>query len=691
MLSRLSHVSLAAAVATATVTALAAAPNVSAATTSTVPGNVPSYAAAAARQGAANGSGRLTVSVYLAGSNPSGLAKLVRDLYDKRSPSYHKFLTSAQFRTAYAPAAADVSAVKSFLDAKGLKVTYVPSNGAYVDATGSVAQAAAAFGVTQSLYSYQGRLLRANAEAPTIPSSLAGKVLFVGGLDDSELLLTPSNTGREGKQAPPGQGYSTPGPCSTPAIPETGTVTTPVVTQYGATMPWLPCGYTPQQVRVAYGLPADWHDSLLTGAGVRVGITDAFASPTIQQDLDTYSTNYGLPQTTIEQHVTPGVYNFPENRFDPQGWYGEESLDVDAVHSIAPEATLVFAGGNNSNAPLDHALIDMIDNHRADIITNSWGIYGDPAQFGHVNADELAFEQAAATGISVLFSSGDNGDVAAITGLAQGSWPSTSPYVTSVGGTSLLLNADGTKKEFGWGTYKSNLLDATTTDGYQTLTGSAWSPWPPTYQYGSGGGISRLFAQPEYQSGVVPTPLATQAVTASGSPYTYSTPHRVTPDVSMLADPNTGMLYGETYAISGDPLVDAGCTKLSAQLEYCERRIGGTSLASPLFAGVLALADQARATNGLGTIGFVNPALYTARTGLVDVKAPTTATAVLRNVEVDPTTFLTTLRTINSVPSSALGGVIEGADTSLRTTDGYDNVTGLGTPMVPGLVAALGG
>jgi subtilase family serine protease len=79
----------------------------------------------------------------------------------------------------------------------------------------------------------------------------------------------------------------------------------------------------------------------------------------------------------------------------------------------------------------------------------------------------------------------------------------------------------------------------------------------------------------------------------------------------MLADPNTGMLYGETYAISGDTLVDAGCTKLSVQLEYCERRIGGTSLASPLFAGVLALADQARATKVLGPVGFVNPALYT--------------------------------------------------------------------------------
>jgi len=159
----------------------------------------------------------------------------------------------------------------------------------------------------------------------------------------------------------------------------------------------------------------------------------------------------------------------------------------------------------------------------------------------------------------------------------------------------------------------------------------------------------------------------------------------------MLADPNTGMLYGETYAISGDTLVDAGCTKLSVQLEYCERRIGGTSLASPLFAGVLALADQARATKVLGPVGFVNPALYTTtRRGHLDVQAPAGATAVLRNVEVDPNTLLTTLRTINSVPS-ANGEVIEGADTSLRTTTGYDNVTGLGTPMVPDLVTALGG
>ena len=131
---------------------LAAAPTAQAPTTATVPGNVPAYATTFAKQGAANGSGRLTVSVYLADRNEAARAQLLKDLYNPRSSRYHKFLTAAQFHAAYAPAAADVSGAKSFLTAKGLKVTYSPANHAYVDATGSVAQVAKAFAVTQNLY-----------------------------------------------------------------------------------------------------------------------------------------------------------------------------------------------------------------------------------------------------------------------------------------------------------------------------------------------------------------------------------------------------------------------------------------------------------------------------------------------------------------------------------------------------------
>ena len=115
-----------------------------------------------------------------------------------------------------------------------------------------------------------------------------------------------------------------------------------------------------------------------------------------------------------------------------------------------------------------------------------------------------------------------------------------------------------------------------------------------------------------------------------------------------------------------------------------------------MFAGVLALVDQARGSR----LGFANPALYaigtssaTGNGAIRDVRPPGTPTAVLRNVEsyddAGNPFLITTLRTINSVPASANGPVIEGADTSLRTRPGYDNVTGLGTPNTPSLNNAL--
>jgi len=290
----------------------------------------------------------------------------------------------------------------------------------------------------------------------------------------------------------------------------------------------------------------------------------------------------------------------------------------------------------------------------------------------------------------VLFSSGDDGDVAALTGLAQGSWPATSPFVTAVGGTSLeLKTASGAKDEYGWGTYTTTLSGGSISPDGTQVTGSAWSPWPPAFLYGSGGGPSINFAQPDYQKGVVPSALATSTVDVNGNVVTLSPARRVTPDISMDGDPNTGVLYGQTYNISGDALIDAGCIVISNKLEYCERRIGGTSLSSPMFAGVIALANQARFDAGKARVGFVNPALYSLGGGaIVDVLPPATPLALLRNFEV-ASGLQTRLRTINSVPTGTAGPVIEGADTSLRTTSGWDNVTGLGTPYAPALIGGL--
>jgi subtilase family serine protease len=628
----------------------------------------------------------MTVSVYLSLTHESQLQQLIHDIYTPGTAQYHHYLTPQQFHAQFSPSADTVNAVETFLSQNGLKVQSTPANHMYVDATGTVAQVEKAFGVTENQYTYKGKTLQANAQAPSIPSSLASAVTFIGGLDDSNQLIQPNiMTGQP--DAPPGYGYATPGPCSTYYGDQTGTVS-PAPTPYSGTLPWLPCGYTPAQMRAAYGLTSG-----NTGEGVTVGITDAFASPTIVDDVNRFSTHYGLPQldsSNFTQIVVPGTYNFPASYLDPQGWYGEESLDVDWVHAMAPKAKIIYVGAQNNEVPLDHALEALIDSNKVNIVTNSWGWLGEPKQYGLRHADEFAFMQAAAQGISVLFSSGDNGDVAAYTGLAQGSWPATSPYVTAVGGTTLeLKNSSGAKSEYGWGTYFSELMK--NGGPAKSMTGTNWSPMPPEFFYGSGGGISLSYAQPDYQAGVVPNSLATSTTTSSGQTVNFSSPHRVTPDISMDADPNTGGLFGETYRISGNALVDQGCTQLSNQYEYCERRIGGTSLASPLFAGVLASVDQARFAKSESAVGFVNPALYALGSGsaaISDVTATNGAQGMLRNVGGTATTLTPTLRTVNSTVDSN-GNVIEGADTSLRTTSGWDDVTGLGAPNVPALVSAL--
>lgn len=660
--------------------------------------NVPSWATAAQLAGQPSSSSQIVISMYLQPNNQAALQQLIHDIYTPGNAQYHHYLTPAQFHAQFSPTSDQVSQVTSFLTSQGLKVEYTPADHLYVDASGTVAQVQKAFSITENLYHYQGMTLRANAQAPSIPSSLASIVTFIGGLDESALLTRPYI--QSDPSAAPGFGYSTPAPWSTyfgdnvqdtstsfnynpystgPQI-EPGIVPTP----YGPTIPWNPKGYTPQQMRAGYGLSTDY--SGLTGAGVRIAITDAFVSPTLMSDANRFSANHGLPALTssnYEEISVPGTYNFPPNpALGSQGWYGEQSLDVEWVHAMAPGAHITYIGAQNSEVPLDHALINAIDNHLADIITNSWGIYGD-TNYGMYHNDEFAFEQAAVEGISVLFSSGDDGDVMAQTGIAQGSWPATSPYVTAVGGTSLgVRNSSGSKVEYGWGTYRSTFHPA------KGSTPASWGPFG--FLYGSGGGVSLNFLQPPYQAGTVPSSLSTQTSTTSGT-LTFSSPHRVTPDISMDADPNTGGLYGQSYNISHDALIDDGCQKLSTTLEYCERRIGGTSLASPLFAGMLALVNQQRFAANNGPIGFANPALYTLGSGssaITDVLAPSSPTAVLRNLQGSGDSMVLTTRAINSKPDGQ-GGAVEGADTSLRTTTGWDDVTGLGTPNGSSFINAL--
>src|SRR5262249_4707446 len=190
--------------------------------------------------------------------------------------------------------------------------------------------------------------------------------------------------------------------------------------------------------------------------------------------------------------------------------------------------------------------------------------------------------------------------------------------------------------ETGWGTTTSS------------WTGTTWSPTPPgSWLYGAGGGVSRLFAEPAYQAGVVPAAVfAAQGRTG-----------RAVPDIAALGDPNTGYLIGETQTFP------------DGTVKYSEYRIGGTSLSSPLIAGIMALADQAAGHPH----GFANPLFYSLAGSLAyrDIVSPASTVAVVRTNYVngvDASNGLAfVLRTMNQT-------------LSLQTTPGYDDVTGLGTP-----------
>jgi len=712
----------------------------SAAGTTTASGNVSGWVKSATLIGPASSTDSVTIAVHLSLQNKASLKTFATAVSTPSNWQYGHYLTTTEFAARYAPAAADVNAVKALLESAGMTDLVVGPHGVYVSATATVAQLRSTFHVTQNLYSYRGFTLRANNEEPTVPTTLAGKVLYIEGLDDTAMMRTPfHHSASMGKLVapdtvaksaptvtPPPVAAGNPSPyCNTDY--GSGVIVATLSTAadvYGAAIPWLNCGYTPQQIRGAYG----FNKVSYNGAGVTVAIIDAYASPTLLADSNRYAANHNLPElkfgTNFSQIIPIGIYYVsPSEACGPYGWWTEQSLDMAAVHGSAPGASIVFVGSRDCGTSLDIALFNTVYNHVADVVTDSWGNNGESIAPGSQAMYDQALMAGAAQGITVLFSSGDDGDLSAPNGVASGSWPATSAWVTGVGGTSLeVMDNFGTKAEYGWGTYRAFMDDVTvnsatsvTTSGVAQTTAFGATFDDFAFYAGSGGGISLLESQPSYQAVAVPAVLAVSLNLASGFTETLPAPQRVSPDMAMDADPYTGYLYGETFTIAGNAIADSGCKALSTTEEYCEQGIGGTSLASPLFAGVMAVMDQKRKAGGQPTVGFANPLLYSVGSRgsgtawntapINQIIAPTENVSVLRGYAVN----LNELRvvTINSVPflittapyalevcgspiclgvDEVFNYTSESAFAFPPTGPGYNDVTGLGVPWVPKLI-----
>lgn len=327
--------------------------------------------------------------------------------------------------------------------------------------------------------------------------------------------------------------------------------------------------YSPQEMRNAYDVTPVLQAGF-TGKGETIVIIDSFGSPTIRHDLQVFDRGYGLPDPPSFQILAPeGQLKFDPTNSDMVGWAVETTLDVDWSHAMAPDANIVLLTSPVSETEGVQGMPEFLfleqyalKHNLGNIISQSWGATEEtlftPGGRKVFNDFENFYQQAAAQHVTVLASAGDSGAANVnINGkfypFPTVIFPASSPYVTAVGGTSLFADTNG---NYDHETVWNNSSGAT------------------------GGGISKVFSEPDYQQNNLP---ASDQKLLNGN--------RGLPDVAWNADPNTSILVYISF-LGGK---NNGFYS-----------IGGTSEGSPQWAGIIADGNQMAGH----PLGFINPAVY---------------------------------------------------------------------------------
>ena len=401
-----------------------------------------------------------------------------------------------------------------------------------------------------------------------------------------------------------------------------------------------PQGRTPAQIRGAYGLGQYGASNIKFGSvqqgdgkGETIAIIDAYNDPNALSDLNGFSAQFGLPLFNGVGLPTFQVLNqngatSPLPGTDPVGpdspngtWEEEESLDIEWAHAMAPNANIILVEAIDSTNNLYTAVAAARTIPGVVAVSMSWSgnefrteTTSDTTYFTtpspHLDGAGLA------GGITFLASSGDSGIYAGGTTTITPQYPTASPNVVSVGGTSLTVNGNAYGGEVAWGN--------------GTASGT---------QGGGGGGVSARETQPSYQNGVVNS---------------FSTTHRTYPDISLEADPGTPTVpLGVALYDSWD---------FGSATPWFNGYYGGTSLSSPMMAGLIAVADQGRDLAGLGSLNGLTqtlPKLYQ-------------------------------LAASSPLYSTDFHDILTGNNGDAAGT-GYDLATGIGSPIANTLIASLVG
>jgi subtilase family serine protease len=463
-------------------------------------GHLPSAATNSPATGRLPATATLNFAISLPLRNDEALSQFLLEVNDPASPSYHQYLTPEEFTRRYGPAAEDYSRIIEFAQTNGFVVTTLHSNRTLVSLSGTVGDVERVFHVHLKTHRHpkENREFFAPDAEPELELEIP--VLHISGLDDFDrphpnLKKSPVVRATATPQAGTGPGGS----------------------------------FMGQDFRKAY-VPG----VALTGAGQTVALVqfDGY----YLSDIQAYAARAGLTTLPLQNVYLDGFNGTPGADND------EVALDIEMVMSMAPGLSklIVYQGGPNGFG--DDILNRIAMDNSARQISASW-------TFGTSSATSQIFRQFIAQGQTYFNASGDSD---AYTGAI--SKPADSPYVISVGGTTLTTSASGS---------------------WQSETVWNWGNGT-----GSGGGISTSYTMPSWQAGA--------NVVAKGGLAT----RRNIPDVAMVAD--------NIFVISSN-----------GQQSY----MGGTSCAAPLWAGFMALVNQQAAANGRPAAGFINPAVYTLGAG----------------------------------------------------------------------------
>ena len=581
----------------------------------------PSTSAATLASTSATGGGRLPdsavlhVTVTLRPRNPAALTAYATAVSTPGASLFHRYLSPGEFAQRFGAAWATVLAVRRALRARGLRPGRVSAGRLSIPVTAGAASLERGLGVSLRLRSRPGRGAEVTMSgSPSVGVSAVQSILGLNGVTRPRPLLVRSpGAGRAHVSADrPHAATGGPQPCGAAQAAAAGEH-----------------AYTADQIASAYGFPGLYR-ARDSGAGMTIAVYEL--EPVDPSDLAAYQSCFQISAPITYVPVDGGAGRGTGS--------GEAALDIENLVGLAPGARLLVYQGPNSNSgspgagPYD-TFSAIINQDRAPVVSVSWGECETALGAAAAASENTLFEQAAVQGQTIIAAAGDTGaqdcDVsgsAPRTELAVDD-PSSQPFVTGVGGTT--LSAPGPRpSETTWNDGGTNL---------GLLAAGA-----------GGGGLSALWRMPPAQRDAAPTLNILPASTTGaqcGNPGGYC---REVPDVSANADPNTGyaIYFNGSGRAPGEP--------------RGWQAVGGTSAAVPVWAAVMALAQASRGCSGM-PIGYALPSLYRAAGSAYQAD-------------------FNDARTGNNDFTGTAGGQFAAAL-------GYDEATGLGSPNAGALVGGL--